>query len=338
MERETMERLLREVTPALQKVFARFEAEAALVSDTEMSAHLGFLRSALHPLVLCSPFIHRCYTKPLGYPGDYGVMNRMLDMPFEGDSLFARILNAWVVRSAAGDAYRNRVGYLENVLAREATRHAERGGICRALSLGCGAARETQLFVQRHPVSERVAFTLLDFNADTVRHAEEQINAVAAEAGRTVSLDPREFSVQQMLAAGTKLMNDPRLLRSGPAERGAFNVLYCAGLFDYLSDRICTRLLEIFWELAAPGAVIVATNFAPSNPIRHFMDYVLDWRLIYRDEDMVRALACPACAADDVKITPSPGRVEVILEMRKPESPAAMSRDDCMILEAEPRQ
>jgi extracellular factor (EF) 3-hydroxypalmitic acid methyl ester biosynthesis protein len=42
-------------------------------------------------------------------------------------------------------------------------------------------------------------------------------------------------------------------------------------------------------ERLAPGGKVVLGNFHPRNPDRAFMDYVLDWRLIHRDEqDMNR--------------------------------------------------
>jgi extracellular factor (EF) 3-hydroxypalmitic acid methyl ester biosynthesis protein len=315
---DALQRLLRLISPAMQSVFDGLEKEAAQVGDDAMGAHVDLARSSLHPLLLCSPFIHRCYTKPLGYPGDFGLMNRMLDQPFEGDSLFARMVNGWLVNSAAGEAYRCRVGHLENVLAREAFRLASGGRVLRTLSLGCGAAPETVRFVRHHEASEGASFTLLDFNAETVSHANHEIAAAAAAAGRNIRLNVQQYSVRQMLTAGERLLANRRLLRSGPVERGAFDVLYCAGLFDYLSDRVCARLLDVFWELAAPGALIVATNFTPANPIRRFMDYLLDWRLNYRDEGEILRLVPSLCPEGGFKVSSPAGSVEVILELRKP--------------------
>ena len=315
---DALHRLLRVIAPAMQSVFDGFEKEAALVEDNAMEAHVDLARSSLHPLLLCSPFIHRCYTKPLGYPGDFGLMNRMLDHPFEGDSLFARMVNGWLVGSAAGEAYRSRVAHLENVLAREASRQASTGRPLRTLSLGCGAAPETVRFVRHHEASEGAKFTLLDFNAETVSHANDEITAAAVVSGRNVRLNVQQYSVRQMLTAGERLLANRRLVRSGPVERGAFDVLYCAGLFDYLSDRVCARLLDVFWELAAPGALIVATNFTPANPIRRFMDYVLDWRLNYRNESEILRLVPSICPEGGFKLNSAAGSVEVILELRKP--------------------
>lgn len=318
-EHAAMNELLDRITPVMNEVLAPFEAEARRVPEEFMGIHAEYLRASLHPLLLCSPFVHRCFTKPLGFPGDYGIMNRMLGEPFEGEGLFARVINAWVIRSAAGDAYRHRVQFLENVLSTETARvAADRGRTCQVLSLGCGAASEVQQFIRHDTNCEHASFTLLDFSSDAIRYAREQIAAAAEGSRRPAFVTAVEFSVQQMLAAGGRLLGNPSRQRAGMLERGRYDVIYCAGLFDYLSDRICRRLLEIFWVLGAPGSIIVASNFAPVNPIRAFMDYVLDWRLIYRDEPTVRALAANDTLDPDAKTIPAPGGVEVFLQMRKP--------------------
>lgn len=311
--------LLQQITPVMNEALAPLETEARRVPEHQVGLHAEYLRASLHPLLLCSPFVHRCFTKPLGYPGDYGIMNRMLDEPFEGDTLFARVINAWVIGSGAGEAYRQRVRFLKDLLSSEVARvHATEGRTCQVLSLGCGAASEVQRFVRLDPLSEHASFTLLDFSSDAIRHARDKIADAAAASGRAAVVTAMEFSVQQMLAAGGRLLGSSSRQRAGMLEKGRYDVIYCAGLFDYLSDRICKRLLEIFWVLGAPGAVIVTSNFAPANPIRAFMDYVLDWRLIYRDEPAVRSLAVDDSLGAEATTLPSAGGVELFLQTKKP--------------------
>jgi len=321
--RQMCEQLLEQVTPALNEAFTSFEKEAGKVSEEQTGLYAEYFRASLHPLILCSPFVHRCFTKPLGYPGDFGVMNRMLDDPFEGDSLFSIIINAWVIRSAAGAAYRNRVHFLDKALDRETRRIQETQGgrVCRVLSLGCGAAREVQRFIGHNPLSVHTQFNLFDFNPATVQHASERISQAMAESGREVSVKVTEFSVQQMLAQGSRLLTQPRMIRSGMLEKGHYDVIYCAGLFDYLSDRVCKRLLDIFWTLGAPGASIIVSNFTPTNPIRGFMDHALDWRLIYREEQHMYTVVPEECGPGAAVTELSPDKVEVFLQLRKPDAP-----------------
>ena len=43
--------------------------------------HEAYLRRHLHPLLLCSPFAYRTYQKPLGYAGDYEMVNMIVRDP-----------------------------------------------------------------------------------------------------------------------------------------------------------------------------------------------------------------------------------------------------------------
>lgn len=317
--RESLERLYREVSPSITAAFGAFESEAARTPEALIGLYAEHVRAILHPLTLCAPFVHRAFTKPLFYPGDFEVMNFMLGDPFQGNSLYARIFNAWVIRSGACATYRYRVEFLENLLNDETRLAVERTGrACRVISLGCGAAPEVQRFIRNNPLSTQVDFTLLDFNATTVARARDGLSEAIAQSGRNVAPKVHEFSVQQMLAHGTRLLNQPTLARSGLLERGSYDLLYCAGLFDYLSDRVCERVLRVFWELAAPGAAIVASNFAPPNPMRAFMDYVLDWRLLHRSESLVRTLAVDDSLKPRSRTIAAPGGAEIFLRMDKP--------------------
>ncbi len=70
------------VTPSIEplfiELFEKFESVASEVDPEEASVHKAFARRELHPLSLCSPFVDRSYSKPLGYAGDYEMVNMML--------------------------------------------------------------------------------------------------------------------------------------------------------------------------------------------------------------------------------------------------------------------
>ena len=91
--------------------------------------------------------------------------------------------------------------------------------------------------------------------------------------GRRTKVDMIKKSVHQVLKDAPKVGEHIE----------TYDVIYCAGLFDYLSDRICKRLMNIFYDILAPGGLLVATNVDTSNPSRQTMEQVLEWHLIYRN-------------------------------------------------------
>jgi extracellular factor (EF) 3-hydroxypalmitic acid methyl ester biosynthesis protein len=100
---------------------------------------------------------------------------------------------------------------------------------------------------------------------------------------------------------------------------GSYDFVYCAGLFDYLSDRICRRLLEVFYDLLAPGGLLVATNVDSSNPSRVWMEYVVDWHLVYRDQEQFLKLAPDRAPPGSAQVKADDTGVNIFLEVRKPD-------------------
>ena len=79
-------------------------------------------------------------------------------------------------------------------------------------------------------------------------------------------------------------------------QKNSTTSVYCAGLFDYLSDKVATRLLEYLNSRTRPGGRILVTNVHPCNQQRGVMDHVLEWHLIYRDEaQLVSVLPAHRC-------------------------------------------
>ena len=68
---------------------------------------------------------------------------------------------------------------------------------------------------------------------------------------------------------------------------GLQDIIYTAGLTDYLNRRLFLKLLTrcYCYEHLKPGGVLIVSNFSPDNPNRAFNDHVLNWKLIYRDRE-----------------------------------------------------
>jgi len=311
LEVKIIERLNGLVLPILQNQFKRFESLAGQVSDDAQSIHRAYCRRQLHPLVLCSPLVHRTYYKPLGYAGDYEMVNMILRQPFEGGSLFAKILNSFFLMVPPGEAHRNRIKYLTNMLDVETRRNAKLGKRTHILNLGCGPAKEVQNFLTYNDLCERADFTLLDFNDETLEFTGNTLQELRMKLTRSTPINMVKRSVHQILKEG---------LRMGDGSKPAFEVVYCAGLFDYLSDRICRRLVEIFYDHLLPGGLLVTTNVDVSNPARHVMEYIMEWHLIYRDMEGFARLVPPGLPKECSRVVKDATGINIFLEIRKPES------------------
>jgi extracellular factor (EF) 3-hydroxypalmitic acid methyl ester biosynthesis protein len=68
-------------------------------------------------------------------------------------------------------------------------------------------------------------------------------------------------------------------------EHKEYDLIYSAGLFDYLSDPVALMAAQQLFKSVRPGGKLVIGNFNVNNPTQVVMDYALDWELIYRSEE-----------------------------------------------------
>ncbi len=310
LERELIDEVQEPILPALRPLLERFEETARKVDAELQPVHRSYVKRQLHPLVLCSPFVFRTFQKPLGYAGDYEMVSMMLRDPHEGGSIFAKMLNRFFLQTPPVVAHRNRISYLHRQITKETARVARLGRRAQIFNLGCGPAREIQDFLTQDDLSDHAHFTLVDFNDETLAHVGKALEDLRQTYRRNTSLRFVKKSVHQILKESAR--PSPEIVAGG------YDLVYCAGLFDYLSERICKRLMNIFFEMVAPGGLLVATNVDLSNPSRNWMEYVVDWHLVYRDNRQLAALTPDDAPAGSCAVGSDVTGVNIYLEIRKP--------------------
>ncbi|MEO7298229.1 MAG: class I SAM-dependent methyltransferase [Verrucomicrobiota bacterium] len=307
LERKAIQELAPVVIQTVNMFFDKFETMANQLDENARAVHQGYMRRQLHSLVLCSPFAYRTFQKPLGYAGDYEMVNMMM-RETEGNSLFAKIINLWFLKQPPAEAHRNRVAYLTQKLVEETARVSLQKRPMDALNLGCGPAWEIQNFLTEKDLCDRARFTLLDFNEETLAHTREVLQEIKIKQGRSTPIKFVKKSVQQIVKDGAKAApNAPQ-----------YDLVYCAGLFDYLSDQVCLRLMNIFYEMVRPGGLLLVTNVDVCNPMRHTMETLLDWHLIYRTSQQARKLIPEKAHLDDFSVKSDITGVNIFIEVRKP--------------------
>jgi extracellular factor (EF) 3-hydroxypalmitic acid methyl ester biosynthesis protein len=316
LEKKAVENLSKPVSESIDSFIDRFESIVTRFDAEAHSQHYAHLRRQLHPFVLSSPFASRAFTKPLGYAGDYQVVDMMIRPPCEGATLFGRIINVWLWGQSPAQAHRNRVDYLEQKLFAETARTKAAGRTNRVLNLGCGPAEEVRRFFEKQNISQHAALTLVDFNEETLQYLRGKLEGIKNILARPVSFRLITRSVFQILKDGG------RCLRETPAEQ--YDYIYCAGLFDYLSDKVCSQILNLFYDMLAPDGLLLATNATDalnsSRPFRYSMEYLLDWHLIYRDKARFAALSPDSADHDKISVIAENTGANLFLEIRKPKN------------------
>ena len=310
---EVLEKASPSIVRAIDAFIERFETFVGHLTSAQHPTYQSHLRRHLHPLILVSPFARRCYTKPLGYAGDYGMVNMMLHPAPEGDTLFAKTVNVWLLGQAPAQAHRNRVDLLEKQLIEESMRMRRSRSVVKVLNLGCGPALEVQRFLKMHSV-HKADFTLLDFNEETLEYVNRWLKELRPALRESPQVRLVKKSVLQILK------DSGRSLLRAPNEK--YDYIYCAGLFDYLQRDVCKQLLGIFYSLLAPDGLLLTTNVSEvlnsTRPFRFSMEYLLDWHLIYRNREQFLEIVPDEVPPENVVVSMEEIGVNLFLKIRKP--------------------
>jgi extracellular factor (EF) 3-hydroxypalmitic acid methyl ester biosynthesis protein len=310
LEMETLDVVARRVIGAFNAQHERFEELAYAIPAEHYGAHQEFVRRQWQPLFLCSPFGQRTFYKPLGYAGDYEMMNMIHRNRPEGGTLYEKLIHFLLVSQWPAQSVRNRIAHLKNHLLLETARVVRSGRRARVLNVGCGPAREVQDFVKETPLANEVDFSLLDFNEETLAYASNQIDRARNQFSQQTGVETRRVSVHHLLRQNAHQVH----FGSAPS----YDLIYCGGLFDYLSEPTCRALVNLFYDWLRPGGMVIVANMSDSKPFRNFIEFVLDWQLIYRDSGKMLALA-PAHARETARVIAEPTSVNLFLHLGKPD-------------------
>jgi len=308
IEQEIASELRDSVVPPVNSLFDRFEEISDKIDEELLPSHRSFGRRQMHPLLLCAPFAHRCYNKPLGYAGDYEMMNMIIRNRFEGGSLFSKVVNSYLLDQGPPRAVRNRVGFLKQKIAEETGRVARLGRTAGIYNLACGPAREVEEFFVENPLSNQAQFRLVDFNEETIRYAGGRLEEVRRAYNRRSQVSIEKKSVQQLLKSHSRAaVGEPE-----------YDLIYCSGLYDYLNDRICKSLNTYLYDRLRPGGLLVVGNFTPSTPRQNLMEHFVELFLIYRDSRQFATLGPDQASPEQCVVHAEPSGANIFLEVRKP--------------------
>ena len=280
--RHTRQQYLDEVAPHIGRAMESAGAElCALVKSFDEVQHAScraFCRVHLAPLFAHSPFMRRAFEKPLGYAGDYEMMNMLYRDHAEGTSLFGQALNVYATQEAAARANINRIEYLGEKIRAAVAMHPL-GTRLRVASIGCGPAREIGALLERSPaLGSRLDVALIDQEERSIEYCERTLAPLAAQTGARIQFI-RE-SIRRFLTA-----------RQLSQTLGGRELIYSAGLFDYLNERSFAALLAALFDALTPGGLLAVGNVGMHNPSRFAMEYFSDWFLHHRTPPDLQRLA-----------------------------------------------
>lgn len=281
--------------------------------DTEARKRgLDYAGHLLLPLVLCGPIHRRAYEKPQGYAGDFELMRLFFTGIMEGETLYARFLHF------VGQRY----PMARTVVARERTMREQvrsvvtAGRPVRVLSLACGPALELHSLMTELPrVDHRTELFLLDQDEDALAYAHRALCRTLMERREALSgvqLSALHFSVGQLLRP-----KDEAEAAVGREVLGSMDLVYSAGLFDYLPRAVAKRLVRRLMGMLRPGGELFIGNLREDPASAFMMEHAVAWHLLYREPEQMLELAAGLDDAAEVGLVLDETERCMFLRVRK---------------------
>ncbi|NEQ64684.1 MAG: class I SAM-dependent methyltransferase [Symploca sp. SIO2D2] len=236
-------------------------------SEWKEFSQTTFLSHPITQLIHQCPFTYHSFTKPRGYAGDadlldfiYGFKQLSSNSNALGRNILEYCVNSPI--SISVRARRDMLAKMIDGVASGATRPVE------ILSIACGHLREAQKSIA---IREGSIGKLIAFDQDPV--SLELINHELANS-----------SIQTLRGSVTALIRQKQSFKN-------LDLVYAAGLYDYLSQPFATRLTKIMFDMLRSGGKLLIANFIPNMIEVGYMETFMQWYLIYRTESQLEDVA-----------------------------------------------
>jgi extracellular factor (EF) 3-hydroxypalmitic acid methyl ester biosynthesis protein len=228
----------------LEQIFAAFRQKVTVQYPAHADQHQKLrdsFKEAFRPFSGASEMNQRVLEWPMGYPGDHITLEHIYRSAPVSDNAFGRYMDLYVFSRTLGVGIRERKNQLHNVLRQEF--QVRSGKSFRVLNIGCGSCRELYDFgLELNDFPAEITCT--DFDSAALQFSKESLMS------RGINLDHFTFREMNVL----KLVSSTYMQE----ELGSFDVIYSAGLFDYIQDKGITKIFGSLFENLNPGGVIIA--------------------------------------------------------------------------------
>lgn len=281
---------------------------APLMMDPEwLRAAKRYTELVLTPEFMPGPLWRRGYEKPLGYPGDFEMMNSVYAWDREGESAYGKLLHR--IGLDVAECISTRMVLMEQAIA-EAVGGKSGDEPVRITSLGCGPAQEVMSYLRIKSRPRRVEFTLIDQDEQALSCAYARTYPEVVRLGDEAGVNCLHISFSQVMRAGP-------LFQKLPLQ----DLIYSVGLVDYLSARRARAFATDLYDQLAPGGLLIVGNMRDTPHGNLWpLEFVSDWSLVYRNAEEMRDMAAGIDpAALELRTDPT-GRI-YLLRIRKPGRP-----------------
>lgn len=240
------------------------------------AAFKGYTERTITRELIAGPGWARSYLKPLGYPGDYQIMNWIYDGAPQGDSIRAKFLHQ--LSLVGSKAVKTRMEALADIIVDIAAERSTPSRPFDVASIGSGPAREMEPVLAKSNPAMKWRATFVD----------QEPLALENALGLARRIGSGRLDVQALNISFKEMLN-PSPLAASFAEK---DIIYSAGLVDYLNPLLAQRFVKRLYQFVRPGGSVIIGNV---NNLETGMiwssEYAVDWSLFFRSRAEMVAMA-----------------------------------------------
>jgi extracellular factor (EF) 3-hydroxypalmitic acid methyl ester biosynthesis protein len=310
-----IDRVRTEVVSEMLSVFLAIGDLKDPLSPAEHQALKEFSLRNLHEFLIRSPWLRRAKEKPLGYPGDYELMNGIYGHGiygnFSGTTLFAKAMSMLLVEAPSATSVVERKNLIRQRLSTLLDEGRPKGRPIRVLSIAAGPAQEIyELLDRRESIPHPVEIVLFDQDKRALGFAYGRLKKLVVKKwGKQVRIVYLHDTIK-------RLLRDERLFETF----GEFDTIFSCGLFDYLPEPTAVTLTRSLFSNLAPGGQLYIGNQTLRTPSRWVMEYHCDWYLIYRQHADMLSFARAGAPSAEISIEEEPTGINPFVRLTRPTS------------------
>ncbi len=221
-------------------------------------------------LIYQSIILKRAFKKPLGYPGDW----KLLEMIYDNKPIsnkFGCLIDQYFLDNPYAKAVRNRKNITKYMLSNFIKNEPEK--MIHILNVACGSSREIREMLKIYPevsMRKNIYLSLVDQDKTALDFSKKEINKMAPG----LKVITHQNNILEYL-----LREDKYKYKLGKQD-----CIYCIGLLDYLPDRLLQKTVKFLFSLLKNrGSLILAhKDTAIYNPVE--LDWWCDWRFFQRNK------------------------------------------------------
>lgn len=208
--------------------------------------------------------------KPLGYAGDFMIMNYFYDYCYKhlGESSYEKSINCYTCNVPIAFSVVERKDFFKEKIL-EALRNNDSA---RILSVASGSARELTELAEEGKIIKPLYFDCLDVEPKAFEYIKKMLEKIQPENKRYLHIRFLQADFLNIIK-GRKIKD---LFEK-------YNFIYSSGLFDYLSDRMARRVVFYLFSLLEKHASLIVTNANDDDYHRSYYEMLDEWKLIHRN-------------------------------------------------------